>query len=807
MPFFAGKYLPFTIIITIENIWTKSWKQKIEDTLFPYVENDRNIAKCYGNMMDNMTYDQIKKMIWRAYGEFHISGIIKAKIGEVLLNPYNKVLLVSGEHGSGKTHFLREYLQYQISSGCENYIIPIDADELCIELNRNDVDTVLLKFLRRIISDDISSWENISDFFNNRKAATITIVLDDINKLYRENTYAFSSFIASIEDYTRYDFIRWIIAISDYDAYMIESNAEGFINKYCMECESIYGKKEIQLIRGLNMSIYGKINYIGKKILALYGKELIIDPYLATKEKYIGGINIPLYAHFLALNTDQPEVHAYYSSYDNFANAIYATVKKRISSIAKQNNRPLHAIQEIALMAIADEDVFVTSTQISDIMDMDIFNILNQCKLLKYSGYSHDNVLSKDIDALDDSRDYYTELLFELVPDIFWAKKIMATELIKNKDDTRLNYTNLLRIERIQTTLMPCLIHYLNHNNLTEIFDTINGYMMNDGYYQYPLFCADQLSDEFREIIFRSMIQSKRKKLSDDETYALLIYLDRYIPTEQEIRESKIINNQFKLVHKYEAAIADYNQTEIFRVVLKRMLKDIDIHIFSEDILELFNGIQVKMNNVLGEECGAIYFYKLNEIEADIRNILPFLYTYLEKNISRFDPYCKQIKFPFHEMFTRSFLEKYFLSGDTFEQYILFKKQILELEDENKNDEVVLKLRDFFTRCLSCTIGNIFRMRWITFDSFTSIIDDLIGEVPDQFNYRIVIHLITNSIENSSTVSEKLDKRLIPYLKILISNDDFTSWVNHSKHKSIKKFIEYNVGNDERNSYELEKRK
>ena len=145
---------------------------------------------------------------------------------EYLNHPhFNKVQLVSGTSGAGKTHFVNDYEQEALRRFGD---IPIPCH----------VNTISLQSLRTDIMDSLYSlieikYDSLDDYVSllNALSMKIAFVIENINVLLNDD---WDTVVSVVEDIVKYDTFKFIITINEYEYYQLEKEPI-FLERYCIE--------------------------------------------------------------------------------------------------------------------------------------------------------------------------------------------------------------------------------------------------------------------------------------------------------------------------------------------------------------------------------------------------------------------------------------------------------------------------------------------------------------------------------------------------------------------------------------------
>ena len=145
---------------------------------------------------------------------------------EYLYHPhFNKVQLVSGTSGAGKTHFVKAYIKKAIRQFPD---IPIPCFVNISSLQ--SLQTDILESLHQFIEIDCKTLEEYYCLLD-ALSIKITFVIENINVLLNDD---WVKVVDAIKEFTRYDSFNFIITINEYEYYEVEKDPV-FLERYCIE--------------------------------------------------------------------------------------------------------------------------------------------------------------------------------------------------------------------------------------------------------------------------------------------------------------------------------------------------------------------------------------------------------------------------------------------------------------------------------------------------------------------------------------------------------------------------------------------
>ena len=219
-----GNFIP--IIKSVCCAFNTSWKQEIIDILphsdidFSFVQGPEkyDVLLSYFRSID-IEYDQLENV---------------RTLQDLLEHPhFNKVLLVCGTSGAGKTHFINEYIRV----ACDR----LDSIPVPCHVHLNSVKNIssdILDSLRSFLGVECASLKEYS-YLLDALSINICFVIEDIEAFLNDN---WDDVVFTIEDTVRFDTYTFIISINEYEYYQLENDQE-FLERYCIKVldQSFFG--------------------------------------------------------------------------------------------------------------------------------------------------------------------------------------------------------------------------------------------------------------------------------------------------------------------------------------------------------------------------------------------------------------------------------------------------------------------------------------------------------------------------------------------------------------------------------------
>ena len=133
---------------------------------------------------------------------------------------FNKVQLICGTSGSGKTHYVRLYADAVASKIYEPVAVPCNVTVTGTSLHQD-----FLISLREFLEVE---YTTVEDFVKLLDAISLKICL-----VIENAVIDWKMFASAIKDFARYEQFKFMVTISEYEYYLVEQEPE-FLDRYCI---------------------------------------------------------------------------------------------------------------------------------------------------------------------------------------------------------------------------------------------------------------------------------------------------------------------------------------------------------------------------------------------------------------------------------------------------------------------------------------------------------------------------------------------------------------------------------------------
>ena len=678
---------------------------------------------------------------------------VDSKIKEEIKYPhFYKVCLISGDMGTGKTYFVRNFVKQNIQE-LDTIIVPISVSRL---LKEGTIGDILLEACNIVLDVECPTFKAFCDLIKNFKYR-ICVIIEDIQNLYIENNERFIELIETIRQYTKYDCLNWLFTVNEYDFFIFEA-VPHFLKRYCFGKN---GKSQVFLDNSFSLNQYNHEKDIVSKILQKYNIE-VIENDTVGEILNSDGIETPLYAHIFGKCCEGEEVLAYPESYFDYIKMIVDLFNKKIGRCVNaesliQDQKKLLQIMRETSRTIYEEN------ELKDING----ESLKDLKIIQLLSYEQ-----KKVDDIYSFEQYVPKREYKLRVDVFWAFKFIlyCQSIAENKIES---VKELLKFpQSFKEILIPCYLMYMDEKEDDTLAAIEELFLLGEGY--YPLFCARKASLKFEKTVYEFLSQHP----VDDNiktVYALLYY----------INYSKLkIKQKLLLICRNAQKIIDCGLLDIYENVFRKIVSMMkDERNLKRNILELVPCKVSELNVINGYICGNRYKNVIHDSGKTFYHGINNLKLYIESKAE----ILKTIDIK--EGNNSSFMD-FFLRG-YFEAY-LKEKSLMELYN-HLNDEGYFQLdapmKHYFIRNFTCAAGNIYAQA-VGRSAFCKEYEGLVNTLTESdsiYDNKTAWFLITNSL---SEHRRGINNNLVHSFKRLWDNPKIGQ--RYRKHKEVKEILKYN---------------
>ena len=680
-----------------------------------------------------------------------------------IMDSCNKVFLIAGEQGAGKSQFMLEFAK---SRNSKEFIFPLSCRDILDEklytaaqVKKHIFDTVSNAF-----NEPLFSQSHMLDMQDH----SFVCMIDDIQKLYIYNHKCFHAVLRAIRDLTCIDSLSWIITVSEYDLYIMNENH--LLEDYC------YTGFSVKLFDcAFNLSSWNNSQNTGRNILSKKGIHVEPGGDLFGFERK--PINVPLYAHILARFYSDTWLSDSLATHYLFMMELMRLIGENVKS-ARNDLLPFfnESSQALSLRALEQKNppfyhgelysVFRAYTTHSE----DLLRVFRDDKLIAWSGVET-NLTSP----------YAQEDIYVLSTKVYWVARIVATT---SGASCRENYDRYRQMPDWEHDLIVYYLCYLDAINADGQQDDNIIYLLErlsaDHLLHYVLFGAGSASTRLAKQIRVHLNRYTEDCLSPQEAYGLVFFF-----TAQNLP----LPEQCKLTNKFLGSLDKANLSFFLKHSFEKAFRALQNEKkIKQGLVHFIPSRYGEMNFHLGRQFADEYAAAMQDkYPIHLPTLLTETYTLFYQHIDEIHLVREEIDaLPTHERydsFSVCFMR------DFFHQLISaygIKRTYKEAENllygEHDND-ISLLLRQGFARAAGTryflSIPEI-DDRYIL--DFTSVIDRVLAN-RERWGHRthlLAFHMISNTIADDRDPDDYVDVSLLPYLET-IWNDKSLCYFTHER--------------------------
>lgn len=675
----------FPIIENVRTAFQQSWKEDIISLLNklpPLVDESRRIESLWDLVYSNEDCEIVLDSLEQIYCLLDSKKITREsdiQIREKFRHPhFNKVWLITGKTGSGKTYFVNEFLKATLETldELENLIIPciIDISKMASE---NSFESFLSEEFSDFIGVELNSLEHANHVIK-EFGAKVCFVFDGIsNHLSLQEEWG--KLMQGIKTCSRYDQLRWIITIDEYDYYYLE-NDRSFLDKYCLTWMQITQSemKKTSLFRNAFSTDqynaeYGVISFI------LRNKYKISKDTLQNLS--LSGISTPKEAIIFGEIVPRSDMIGFPSTYFEY-----------LQNVTLWKNRELVSTCGDSIDLVLSTVIKYVAENQTDELDGD--ECVKECvpSLKKVQLVRPEFRRETNIFSLSQGK---TMIAYRLNIYPFWAVKLTNTI----SQDVANAAVLLTRFPKdMQQSLIPSFIFYNyekfsgNENELNHLFEILN----HNCCLIYALFAAHRASIGFSSILYKYLYNNMASYVDGPQTCYSVLYF--------------VFNSALKMREKLEllSKIEHYISQFGFQGIYERTFCDVISSAQSEkkfkrNLCVVVEGQDSTVNYINGTNAAIKYLSIPSVCEKKIEMIIWEIIEYIESHnlTSQIDINIGK-NTSFMDFFVRRCFGEYLFNN------ITAIRTIYQRFEKGKFFELEYPFGPFVKRNLTCAAGNIF---------------------------------------------------------------------------------------------------
>lgn len=596
---------------------------------------------------------------------------------------FNKVLVIAGTTGAGKSFFTYQYVQNGLRLLREGRaeIIPCVID--CGGLrNTSRFEQEVLQQLGEFLGTVLPSLDAAHERLESLRAK-ICFVADNIHAII-DQASDWRNIAAGIKNFSRYETFKWILTINSYDYYMLEESPE-FLRQYCVKLKGILGDdsgKSKICGYALDVDALNQNWGVVKQILAeQYKISVSEDEYRDIRQ----GISTPLEAIYFGECAKGKLLVSFPSTYEGFVNHIVSWKSEALAD---------HGPAEIqqALLKIVDFVVKRKSCtiQAGDAPESDL------------NAFRHVQLLSKTEEKTADifsAAQSFPSISYHLRVLPFWAAKIVGERF--RADALPMGQLFSFPPE-LKEWLIPCYIFlkFKQEDKWGGLFSALK----NQEFLEYALFCAQRSSPEFCGALYKFLRQNEECISSDRSCYAVM-YFVYHCPLK--------MSEKFHLLRMIAGRVGEYSLTNIYEKVFNFIADTASkSKNLKKNMLVFTTCSEEDINFILGYGCARVFMHLAVQEGRNFDLILWDVINYIDSH-----GIIHQItlegghNYSFMDFFIRKCFEEHICSSE-------LPLEAIYQHMEQKFFPLKYPIGSYIRRNLTCAAGNIFSSRKEAFSGY-----------------------------------------------------------------------------------------
>ena len=761
----------------------------------PYIQ-EKNIIPTLQKIRDlNLTYPEFKNKLRKDIQGFlndvpnnRKTSSYKASLIEILKlleNRFNKILLITGESGTGKTHLINRILNnYNIKKGLEYYSICLPL--LIVD---NDIEKAIIKTLNMFFDTKYQTLLEFNQIFSNLKDISIKVffIIDDLQNICLTDAFFYKSLKENIEKNTVFDWINWSFSINEFDQYLIIDDSN-FLIDYCYYIKPPVGNPEADLSNiFINMHVLNSENNTFEKILKQYDINIDLKSYLPTTNS--NNINMfrnnPLMCHVYANTANDIDIEFMNICYLDFIKR-YAEIKKKSMVAASRRN-----LSYIESKEAIEQDITA------------IAKFLVENKKLKYTGSEFERLF------LELSESYYelrsvqliiqnrsqindqlsengvrtsTEYLFMFK--LFWAFKILS--LYRENEDWG-NFADLRKsFVEIRSELLIYELLYLDIiENYGEIEKIVKSVLRDEDGKELLFFVFIKMNFTSQAILYNYLLNEEKIDFNRSEVFGLLYFLSK------NMAKNVKIPDVFIVINRYINDISENNLGLYLESVVQRKLERLDnLNRLKKCITQFISCSADEINKGISKIAATNFHRVISKKELNLENIIKQIITYLKSKTAEIEESNNNAtSITFIEYFLR-YLFTYLIKNSANKMEV---HEILRRTDDYFMEEI--KVAHILRRSVTVSYGYIYRsIKFQEKESFKRQYLNSISNLIDSgniLNKKLAFHLIVDTLQDYKNPNIFLEKEFINLLKRLYYDKSLEEFNNKTYER--RDFIERNL--------------
>lgn len=780
-----------------------TWKSKINKGLSdfsrtynsdPYIQ-EKNIIPTLQKIRDlNLTYPEFKYKLTkeiqtilsdipdtRKTSSYKVSLI---EILKLLEDSYNKILLITGESGAGKTHLIYRILtNYSIEKGLEYYSIFIP-----LYFRENNIERTIINSLNKFFDTDYRTLLEFNQVFSNLEDCSLKIflIIDDLQKICLTEAYFYKNLKEFIEENTVFDWINWYISINEFDQYLIIDDSN-FLMDYCYYEKPTIGKLAIDLSKiFINMNDLNRKYNTFEKILQQYNINWKPQLHISYNSNNINMIiNNPLMCHVYANTAKDIEIDSVNLCYFDFITR-YAEIKKKRMVDTSRRSLSYIELKEAIEQDITTVAKFLIKNKKLNFTKLEYENLLEGMSEINYELRSVQLVIQNRTEIRDPFTEggVKTKTDFLFMFKLYWAYKIL---LIYRENADWDNYFDLCNsFEELRNELLIYELLYLDSlkNNEDEIEKVVKNILIEANGKEVLFFVFIKMSFESQAILFNYLINGDKIKLNKSEVFGLLYFLSKTMA------KSVKLPHIFVVLNKYISDISENNLGLYMESVVQMRLESLEnLRQLKKCISKFISSKDDKINRGISKIAADNFYRIVSKKEVNSEQIVKQIINFLKSNSIEIEESKITTSITFTEYFLR-FLFTYLIDNSSNKMQV---HETLRNSDDYFMDEIGVS--HILRRSVTVSYGYIYRtLKFQEKDTFKRQYLDNIYKLINSNNVllkKLAYHFIVDTLHDYKDPDTFLEKEFIHLLKRIYDDKSLEKFNIESTERRI--FIERNL--------------
>jgi energy-coupling factor transporter ATP-binding protein EcfA2 len=469
------------------------------------------------------------------------------ELNRLLKNRYDKVLLITGESGSGKTHLLKTIISsYKTDEGMEEFSLRIPINTNVIK-ERGLEDSIInsINYFLNSGFVDINEFDSyVNELVKKGTILSISIIINDLQSICISNPKFYYRLKGVITEYTKYDWINWCITINELDLYLILDSSD-FLERYCVQNNNENGRMDFFVsMNQLNSELK-----VCHKILNDYGintEVMELFPENANNIQML--LQNPLISHVYGNTVDENEKELHNLCYFDFIKR-YSEIKKREMIAISERDLPFQE-QEVQIDNDIDKVVrFLINNKKLTYLEREfneLFEGLDQC----YYELRSVHLISKMIVEKNDVFEHRKDIIVNFVFKLYWAYKILLGLSLADWSQYSVWRGSF---NGLKDELLLYAILYLDYGfekNEEILSKEVTSVLNSEDEKDLLFFVSIKTSFRCQNMIFDKLFEMETLALSKRETFGLMYFLMHNKSTIT--KKCKVLVRYLNYISKYE---------------------------------------------------------------------------------------------------------------------------------------------------------------------------------------------------------------------------------------------------------------